>query len=141
MRVAQLGGWVLAGVMLAAPAVADTRFAGRFEGTGRACSGALILTRGTLDWRSTYSTCRARRYEIQERRLDNDAKRLVLRLVGAQRPTCPYAVIELEQATTYGWNVSGFRSMQAYENRTQPAWSRSALPERYVLSCLMTKVD
>lgn len=121
-------------------ASADEPWIGRFEGTGRACSGALSMEATVLSWRWQYGDCRARHYEVLDATREQGAPRLVARLPRPRGARCPYEVIELEQADTYAWNVTGFPSLEAYEKKGVPAWRDSPLPSRYVLSCLMTKV-
>lgn len=118
----------------------DKPWQGRFEGTGRACSGVLSLDAGVLSWRWRYGACAGRRYTTLQGMREGNAAGLVARLSGSTSARCPYRVIEVEQADTYAWNVSGFPSLEAYENRDLPGWRDSPRPDRYVFSCLMTKV-
>jgi carbohydrate-binding DOMON domain-containing protein len=119
---------------------ADVPFTAAFSGTGRACSGGFFVRARTIEWNATYSVCKPQRYTVLEDALDREPKRIVYRIEGHGRQ-CPYRVVEVEQATAHGWNVSGYRSPEAYRNRDQPAWRNSPLPERFVLSCLMTRLE
>lgn len=68
---ASLGG--LSGTAVAA----EKAFTGVFEGTGRACPGALFVRARTIEWNSSFSICKPTSYEILEKKLDNDHKRVV----------------------------------------------------------------
>lgn len=126
---------------LPGPAMAaDEIMAGVFQGTGRACSGALFLRARTVEWNSTYSICKPTQYEILEKNASNGQRRVVLRLKERSR-LCRYSVVELEQAGRYNWNVSGYQSLEGFRNRELPDWKNSSLPDRQVLSCLMTGPD
>ncbi|WP_175701972.1 hypothetical protein [Burkholderia ambifaria] len=135
--------WVLSisvGSMSSVALASDQVFTGTFEGTGRACSGALHVRAKTIVWDSAYSVCKATHYEILEKTLDRDRERVVFHL--KQRGNrCRYSVIEVEHASGYSWNVSGYQSLEAFQKRDLPEWGNSPLPERQVLSCLMTKTD
>ena len=115
---------------------ADKAFTGVFEGTGRACSGALYVRAKTIEWNSSFSICGSTSYEILERKLDNEHKRIVFRLK-RRNHQCRYSIIEVEHVSGYGWNVSGYQSLDGFENKDLPDRNNSPLPERQVLSCLM----
>lgn len=119
---------------------ADRPLVGEFAGTGRACSGGLFIRSRTIEWNSTYSICRPSRYDVLEHGLDGDRRRIVYRL--KQRSSrCRFEVVEVEQASRYNWNVSGYPSFEAFEKRALPDWRNSSRPERQVLSCPMTGPD
>ncbi|RQS17360.1 hypothetical protein [Burkholderia sp. Bp8998] len=135
--------WVLSmsiGGLSSAAVAADQVFTGTFQGTGRACSGALHVRARTIEWDSAYSVCKATRYEILEKRFDRGQERMVFRL--KKRSTrCRYSVVEVERAGGYNWNVSGYQSLEGFQKRNLPEWSNSPSPERHTLSCLMTGTD
>ncbi|WP_321920703.1 hypothetical protein [Burkholderia sp. BCC1998] len=141
MRV--LMAWVLSmsiGGLSSAAVAADHVFTGTFQGTGRACSGALHVRAKTIEWNSTYSICEATHYEILESGLDRDQERMVFRLKN-RSSRCRYSVVEVEHARGYNWNVSGYQSLEGFRKRNSPEWSNSPSPERQTLSCLMTGPD
>jgi hypothetical protein len=115
----------------------ERNLTGAFEGTGRACTGALYVRTNTVEWNSTYSICKPTRYEVLENSLNGDHRRTVLRLNKRNRQ-CRYEVVEIEHADGYSWNVSGYPSLESFQKRDSPDWSNSPLPARQVLSCLMT---
>lgn len=122
----------------AAPAVAgDEPFTGTFSGTGRACSGALQIRTKAIEWKSSFSVCKATRYEVLAKDSSPEHRKIAYRLkVRSKR--CRYEVVEVEQHMGgYGWNVTGYQSLESFQNRDAPDWKNSALPERQVLSCPM----
>ncbi|MFC5475742.1 hypothetical protein [Paraherbaspirillum soli] len=120
---------------------ADKPFTGVFGGTGRACSGGAYIRTKTIEWNSTYSICKPSRYEVLEKNLtEKDHKRIVYRLKDRSKQ-CRSEVIEVEQVSRYGWNVSGYPSLEVFQKRDLPDWGNSPLPERQILSCPMVGPD
>jgi len=117
---------------------ADKAFVGVFEGTGRACSGALFVRSKTLEWNSTYSICKSTRYEVLEQEVSDGHERIVFRLKNRSKQ-CRFEVVEVEHVSDYNWNVSGYPNLEGFENRNLPGWKNSPLPERQTFSCPMTK--
>lgn len=115
-------------------------FTGVFQGTGRACSGALYVRANTIAWNSSFSICKRTQYEVLEHNADQEHERLVFRLTSPSSE-CRYPVIEVEHTSDYNWNVLGYQSLEAFEKRDLPDWSNSPLPERQILSCPMVKDD
>lgn len=128
------------GTSLDAAAAADDTFTGVFQGTGRACFGALYVRAKTIEWNSTYSICKPSQYEILENSVSDGNRRVVFHLKHRSRQ-CRYPVVEVEHASGYSWNVSGYQSLDHYRNKDLPGWNQSPLPERWVQSCLMTGPD
>jgi hypothetical protein len=135
------GCWLLCIAMAAASALAaDKPFTGAFSGTGRACSGGLHIRANTIEWNSSFSVCKPTGYEVLDQDASADRRRTAYRLkVPSKR--CRYEVIEVEHAGGYGWNVTGYQSLDAFKNREAPDWKNSPLPERQVLSCPMVGPD
>ncbi|WP_349252978.1 hypothetical protein [Burkholderia cenocepacia] len=121
-------------------AAADNAFTGAFQGTGRACSGALYVRAKTIEWNSSYSICKSSYYEILQKKFDGELERIVFRLQN-RSSRCRYSVVEVERAGSDNWNVSGYQSLQGFQKRDLPEWRNSPLPERQILSCLMTGPD
>jgi hypothetical protein len=128
------------GTLSSTLAAADNAFTGNFQGTGRACSGALYVRAKTIEWNSSYSICKSSPYEILEKKFDGDQERIVFRLKN-RSSRCRYSVVEVERASDYNWNVSGYQSLEGFRKRGLPEWSNSPLPERQILSCSMTGSD
>lgn len=127
-----LGLVSLAGVAVAA----DAPFTGVFNGTGRACFGALYVRTRTIEWITTYSICKPSRYEVLEKDLTGDHKRIAFRIKTRSRH-CLYEVFELQQDSRYGWSAGGYQSLEAFQKRALPDWKNSPLEERLVLWCPM----
>lgn len=121
-------------------AIAGAPFMAVFGGTGRACSGGLYVRTQTIEWNSSFSICKPRRYRVLEKDLAADHGRIVFRLSARSRQ-CRYEVIEAEQISTYGWNVQGYPSLEAYQKRALPGWHHSPRDDRMVLSCPMVRLD
>jgi hypothetical protein len=139
-RAAVLSLLVLAGTAGTGTAAAGAPLTGVFSGTGRACSGGLYVRARTIEWNSSFSVCKPARYRVLEQVLAKDHGRIAFRLDARSRQ-CRYEVIEALQVSTYGWSVQGYRSLEAYQKRALPGWRHSALDERLVLSCPMTRLD
>ncbi|WP_284410717.1 hypothetical protein [Acidovorax sp. SUPP3334] len=125
------------GISSSTAAASEKLFTGVFDGTGRACSGALQVRAKTIEWRSAFSTCKPTPYEILEKNAEDGPKRIVFRLK-KRSSQCLYPVIEVTQASDYRWNVTGYQSLEGFQKKEAPDWSNSPLPERQTLSCPMT---
>lgn len=119
-------------------AAADTSFTGTFSGTGRACNGTLHVRSKTIEWASSFSSCRSSAYEVLEKSTNSSNRRMVFRLK-APGSKCLYKVLSLEQVDGTDWTANGYPSPEAFRNKDLPAWRDSALPERLVLECPMTQ--
>lgn len=119
---------------------ANQPFTGAFEGTGRACFGALYVRTKTIEWNSTYSVCKKTQYDIIEKNVEVTSKRIVFNLKKTSRQ-CRYKVVEVEHVSDYSWNVTGYQSLEGFEKRDLPDWKNSPLDERQTLSCTMIALD
>jgi hypothetical protein len=141
MRAVRNGCWLLCIAMAAAPALAaDKPFTGTFGGTGRACSGGLHIRANTIEWNSSFSVCKPTGYEVLEEDVSPGRRRIAYRLK-VRSKHCRYAVVEVEHTSGPGWNVTGYQSLDAFQNLAAPGWKNSPLPERQVLSCPMVGPD
>ena len=131
---------VLLALATTGTAIAETRFTGKFSGTGRACSGGLFVKTRTIEWNSSFSVCKPARYEVLEKESVKDHDRIAFRFKTRSRQ-CLYEVVEAEQVSTYGWDVRGYQSLESYRKRALPGWRNSPLTERLILSCPMTRLD
>lgn len=135
------------GIILAHGAVlaADKPFIGVFQGGGRACSGALYVRAKTIEWHSTYSTCKPSHYEILERELDEKNPKIAY-LLKERSKNCRHQVIELQLNAGYAgnppyWDTTGYPSLEAFQKRNLPDWKDSILPDREVLVCMLLKTN
>ncbi|WP_139798648.1 hypothetical protein [Andreprevotia lacus] len=108
----------------------------RLQGGGRACSGGLFVRDRTLEWHSSFSTCRSTPYRVLARTPVESKAHYVLAL---QRPSahCFYRLIELEQVGEFQWNATGYQHYADYEHRDDPAWLQGDPDGRNTLSCPM----
>jgi len=120
-------------------AAADTLFTGTFSGTGRACNGMLHVRSKTIEWNSSFSTCRRGAYEVLEKSLTGGRQRIAFRLE-AHGGKCLYEVLSLEQVDGTDWTADGYPSLEAFRKKDLPDWRDSPLPERLVLECPMTRL-
>ncbi|RYH16501.1 MAG: hypothetical protein EON54_28250, partial [Alcaligenaceae bacterium] len=107
------------GFFTSAATASDKPFTGVFEGTGRACSGEMHVRAKTLEWRSTYSTCTAAQYEVLEKSAAEGHERMVFRLK-KRSSQCRYPVIEAARSSEYGWNVTGYQSLEGFQKKELP---------------------
>jgi hypothetical protein len=70
--------------------------------------------------------------------VDRGQERFVYRLKTHQAP-CRFAVVEIARAGEYLWNVTGYPTLEAFQNKHRADGQHSALPEQQVLSCPMIK--
>ncbi|MEX3811354.1 hypothetical protein AB3X96_13975 [Paraburkholderia sp. BR13439] len=106
---------------------AEGGFKGDFEGTGRACSGALYVRANTIEWNSTYSFCKTTRYKILEKNFSDEQRRIVFHLNNPGHQ-CRFKIVEVEQASRHNWNVSGYQSLEGFQKRDLPDWNNSRYP-------------
>ncbi|SCX56722.1 hypothetical protein [Variovorax sp. EL159] len=115
-------------------------FKGTFSGTGRACNGTLHVRSQTIEWKSSFSTCRRSAYEVLETSQADGRQRMAFRLK-AGGSKCLYEVLALEQVDGTDWTADGYPSLEAFRKKDLPDWRDSPLPERLVLECPMTRLD
>jgi hypothetical protein len=119
---------------------ADATFTGSFSGTGRACNGMLHIRSKTIEWKSSFSTCRRSAYEVLEKSQIDGKQRVAFRLK-AHGNHCLYEVLALEQIDGTDWTADGYPSLEAFHKKDLPDWRDSPLPQRLVLECPMTRLD
>jgi hypothetical protein len=107
-----------------------------FQGGGRACAGGFYVRKTTIEWKSTFSVCKRTAFDVIERTgAGDDARRIVYRL-STRSPSCRYEVVELEQVSLHGWDVTGYPSQAAFEHRASADASATAM----TLSCPMVRL-
>ncbi|TCV90595.1 hypothetical protein [Sulfurirhabdus autotrophica] len=92
-------------------AMANDQFTGVFNGTGRACNGALYLKAKTVEWHSTYSQCQSQMYRVLEHIKTNEQHKIVLVMKNPNKK-CLYPVVEINHKKRYSWNINGYQSNQ-----------------------------
>ncbi|MES2531127.1 MAG: hypothetical protein V4636_08835 [Pseudomonadota bacterium] len=116
---------------------ADRPFTVALTGWGRACAGGLFVRTKTIEWNTTFVTCKPSPYELLESSMQGGSKVVVLRILKPSKG-CIYNIIKVRQSPPEGtWDVTGFQSLDAYRNHDQPEWFYTTLPERNWLSCPM----
>jgi len=133
-------GAALCLLAFACSAGAAGAFKGTFSGTGRACNGTLHVRNQTIEWKSSFSTCRRSAYEVLETSQADGRQRMAFRLK-ARDSKCLYEVLALEQVDGTDWTADGYPSLEAFRKKDLPDWRDSPLPERLVLECPMTRLD
>lgn len=108
----------LAAVCLAPVVQAQSkRLTGEFSGTGRACSGRLIVRAKTISWTSSFSRCEAVPYELVEQTADAGVVRYSFRFTRIA-PRCAYRYITVShnelRGGDIGWEVIGYGSEGSY---------------------------
>ena len=129
----------LALLVVTGTATAEAPFTGAFSGTGRACNGMLQVHTKTIEWKSSFSTCRRGAYEVLEKNEAGSKRRIAFRLKAHGRK-CLYEVLSLEQVEGTDWTADAYPSLEAFRKKDQPDWLNSPLPERLVLECPMTQL-
>lgn len=93
-------------------------FTGAFEGTGRACSGSLVVEAKSISWMTPFSKCRKVAYEVLDQGGGGNKQYYAFQLKQQQRG-CLYSVLYLthEEAANMdiNWNVIGYASLKQYE--------------------------
>jgi hypothetical protein len=94
---------------------ADKVFTGVFQGTGHACGGWLWVRTKTIEWNSSFNTCKRTPYEILENNLDDKQGRIVYRLKKSNRQ-CSIRIVKISWNTEMGgWDVNGFESLKDFQ--------------------------
>ncbi len=107
------------GLLLAGPLpAADLSFTGEYQGTGRQCFGRLSVQSKSIEWHTPFATCRKTPYRVLAKEPRGSGQEVVFVLQG--KP-CGFGVIalSLDSEEPQYWNVSGYRSMAAYENNSE----------------------
>ncbi len=93
------------------------KLTGTFAGTGRACSGQLIVQPKTISWVTSFSRCESLPYEIIEQATDAETYRYSFKFK-RHAPRCRYRYITVthkrEGGEDVGWGVIGYGSEQSY---------------------------
>lgn len=96
-------------------AAASAAVTGSFEGSGRACSGRLVVTATAAAWVTPQGRCKRGGYEVLEE--GRNPPRAVFRLKLAGR-ACRTPVVVLRQHAAgdpdTGWEVIGYPSVAAF---------------------------
>lgn len=117
---------------------ADKPLTGVFQGEGRACYGKLYVRAKTIEWTSSFSKCGPSRYEPFDQDMTGEHPHIAFKIDKAQKQ-CRHAVIALFHYEGKVWDVKGYPSLEAYQNREHPDWKNSTDPTRAVTSCGMLK--
>lgn len=109
---------VLACICIAPEALAQpNRLNGKFTGTGRACSGSLVIQAKTISWTSSFSRCQGLPYEMVERSAEAGIVRYSFRFKRISS-SCRYRYITVShdeaQESYTGWGIIGYGSEQSY---------------------------
>jgi hypothetical protein len=128
---------ILPALLLSTPGIAaDKSFTGVFEGAGRACAGKLHIQKKNIQWDSSFSRCKPTQYQTLEADFSQELKRFVFYLK-KRNNQCLYSIVEVEQEEGYRWNITGYSSLEEYQNRN-PLPSEGG---EGILSCPMIKLD
>lgn len=91
---------------------------GVLEGTGRACSGKLIIDQNTLTWDTPFSQCQNVSYQVILHHQNDKEWRTVYKL-NPQKNNCLFHVIVLSYNVDplVDWQVEGYLSMSDYKQK------------------------
>jgi hypothetical protein len=99
---------------------------GTFEGTGRACSGKLIITKKNVTWMTPFSQCNKAKYQIIKQVHSENELSFALKLETVS-PKCLYSLIQITRISSLnkfiGWDVVGFQSAKAFDEKTKDSLS------------------
>ena len=109
-----LFGIALANVVIAA----DVPFTGVFSGTGRACYGKLFIRTKTIEWHTSFASCKQTPYKIIKTKLNATKPEIVFLLKARQ--SCDFGVVALDWDPEYPdyWNATGYRSLGDYKKKS-----------------------
>jgi hypothetical protein len=109
----------------------------RFHGTGRACSGDLIIRPAAISWVTPFSTCASVAYELLEQDSNGDRERLTYRLLRAPQ-ACRYSILSLTHNKALGpdagWEISAYGQEQSYRRDKESGYQSDA-PD--MMSCYL----
>jgi hypothetical protein len=93
------------------------RLTGKFTGTGRACSGRVVVRAKTISWISSFSRCEALPYERIEQTGEAGVVRYSFRFT-RNLPGCLYRYITIShhepEGADVGWEIIGYGSERSY---------------------------
>lgn len=124
--------------LLALQVHAQSSFVDRhFEGTGRACSGELVVHTKSISWRTPFSKCIGLPYETVEHSHEDGVSRSVYRFM-RDVPRCRYRYLMLQhderRGSDIGWDVTGYADKQSYLADKAGSWQ---LNGEGTLSCYL----
>ena len=98
---------------------------GIFSGQGRPCWGQLTLTSKTIEWTTSFSTCKATAYDIVDQDLKSQSPTASYRLKH-RNPACkfPYISVKFDPEYPDYWQLVGYASEQAFEQRRETGSER-----------------
>jgi len=112
----------------------------RFQGTGRACDGELVIQRQTILWSTPFSVCKAASYKLQDHDGNTGRARYTYRL-DQTTSACRYRVISLthdgNKPEDIGWEVTGYGDPKSYEQDKAAGFSNAGTPD--MMSCYLTR--
>jgi hypothetical protein len=115
------------------------KLTGTFAGTGRACSGRLIVHEKTISWSTPFSRCESLPYEIIEQTADAETSRYSFRFT-RHSPRCRYRYITITHSESsgadIGWSVIGYGSKQSYLADKTNGYTANAAD---TMSCYLTR--
>lgn len=121
----------------AATAAGMLPYTGVYQSWGRGCNGgAARLGPRTIEWRTTWSNCKASPYEVIDLASKDEAPHVALRVEKRSR-NCRFEVIEIfeERNGMKMWGINGYPSLEAYRKRDLPGWADSIAEDRRPLAC------
>jgi hypothetical protein len=124
----------LAGVAAAALAFASASWAdppcdGQYPSWGRVCQGGAYVTAKTIEWYSSFSSCKPSPYEVIASDLTGPRPFVAYRFKKRSK-ACLYEVMEIGKVD-YGddyWSVDGYMSLKDYRERHDDPAIRQSCP-------------
>ncbi|MGV7208264.1 hypothetical protein ACLB1G_10470 [Oxalobacteraceae bacterium A2-2] len=111
----------------------------RFHGTGRACSGELIIRQAAISWVTPFSTCASVPDELLEQGNDGGNERRTYRLLQAP-PACRYRILFLthdkSMSPNAGWEITAYGQEQSYRRDKESGYQADA-PD--MMSCYLLR--
>lgn len=115
---------LMAGTLHAEPS--DKPMFGRYDGSGRACFGALFLRKDTIEWNATYSDCGPSAYTEADFGHDQEGRKrygFILKKPGKKCNAPVIVMTKYESDGSSSWSVDGYMSLKEekmYRKKTPP---------------------
>ncbi|MTV38051.1 hypothetical protein [Duganella radicis] len=112
----------------------------RFQATGRACQGELVIQRQAILWSTPFSVCKAASYKLLDHENNTGLARYTYRL-DQTTSACRYHVISLthdgSKPEDIGWEVTGYYDPKSYEQDKAAGFPNGGTPD--MMSCYLTR--
>ena len=122
-----IGTASMALALLLSTAHADPPCDGHYKSWGRVCYGGAHVTARTIEWYSTFSSCKPSPYEVIYSELEGEKPRVAYRFMKRSKQ-CSFEVMEIVAQREGYWGIRGYTSVEDYRERRDDPAAYTACP-------------